>query len=71
MPPEAEARWFTESLAMLLTAAALIRSAPEAVADGYVTSRVEGARGSVHGAISGIDVDAILHRLAPETGDSG
>ena len=71
VPPEAEARWFTESLATLLTAAALIRSAPEAVADGYVTSRVEGARGSVHGAISGIDVDAILHRLAPETGDSG
>ncbi|MGX9350658.1 acyl-CoA dehydrogenase family protein [Shimia sp. W99] len=64
LPQEAEARWFTESLATLLTAAALIRTAPSAVAEGYVTSRVAGARGSVHGAVSGLDVDAILSRLA-------
>lgn len=63
LPPEAEARWFAESLANLLTAAALLRSAPEAVAEGFITSRVAGERGNLPGAVSGLNVDAILERL--------
>ncbi|MFV0513132.1 MAG: acyl-CoA dehydrogenase family protein [Jhaorihella sp.] len=63
IPPEAEARWFTESLATLLSAAALIGTAPHAVVDGYMISRVAGERGSVPGAISGLDTAAILGRI--------
>jgi putative acyl-CoA dehydrogenase len=63
VPPEAEARWFAESLASLLSAAALFRVAPAAVAEGFVLSRVEGARGSVPGAITGLDTAAILSRI--------
>ncbi|MDO9525651.1 MAG: acyl-CoA dehydrogenase family protein [Gemmobacter sp.] len=62
IPPESEARWFAERLAVLLTASVLIRDGTAAVADGYVTTRVEGARGHVPGAVSGLDVDAILAR---------
>lgn len=64
LPAEAEARWFTESLANLLTAASLIKAAPSAVAEGFVTSRVVGDRGSFSGAVSGLQVDDILARLA-------
>ena len=63
IPPEAEARWFTESLATLLSGAALIGTAPHAVVDGYMISRVAGERGSVPGAISGLDTAAILGRI--------
>jgi putative acyl-CoA dehydrogenase len=63
IPSEAEARWFAESLASLLSAAALFRVAPAAVAEGFVLSRVEGARGSIPGAISGLDTGAILSRI--------
>ncbi|MGR3635399.1 MAG: acyl-CoA dehydrogenase family protein [Shimia sp.] len=66
LPAEAEARWFTESLANLLTAASLIKAAPSAVAEGFVTSRVAGDRGSFSGAVSGLQVDGILARLAVE-----
>ncbi|WP_270730754.1 acyl-CoA dehydrogenase family protein [Shimia sp. Alg240-R146] len=64
LPAEADARWFTESLANLLTAASLIKAAPSAVAEGFVTSRVVGDRGSFSGAVSGLQVDDILARLA-------
>jgi len=64
LPPEQEARWFAESLATLLSAAVLFKSAPNAVADGFVTSRVAQNRGSLCGTITGVDVDAILKRLA-------
>lgn len=64
LPPEQEARWFAESLATLLSAAVLFKSAPNAVADGFVTSRVAQNRGSICGTITGVDVDAILERLA-------
>ncbi|MEY8838546.1 acyl-CoA dehydrogenase family protein, partial [Cribrihabitans sp. XS_ASV171] len=36
LPPEAEARWFAERTAQLLTASLLLRHAPEEVADAYV-----------------------------------
>ncbi|MBU2941489.1 acyl-CoA dehydrogenase family protein [Shimia thalassica] len=64
MPPESEARWFAESLATLLTAATLMETSPQAIVDGYVTSRVANARGSIAGSVRGLDTDAILARLA-------
>lgn len=63
LPDEAEARWFAESLATLLTAAALFQLAPNAVADGYVGTRVAGERGYVLGAVSGLDTQSILSRI--------
>lgn len=63
IPPEAEARWFTENLGTLLAAAMLLETAPNAVADGYITTRVAGQRGTTAGAVSGIDSVAILDRI--------
>ncbi|SEO51138.1 putative acyl-CoA dehydrogenase [Salinihabitans flavidus] len=63
LPAEGEARWFAESLGTLLTAAALLETAPEAVAEGFVTSRLTGARGSLPGAVAGLDEAAILDRI--------
>lgn len=60
---EGEARWFAESLASLLTAATLIETAPAAVSDGYIATRLTGERGMVPGSVSGLDSDAILSRL--------
>ncbi|MFC4668518.1 acyl-CoA dehydrogenase family protein [Seohaeicola nanhaiensis] len=62
LPAEAEARWFAESLAVLLTASVLLRHAPEAVGTGYAGSRL-GESGRITGAIGGVDVAAILGRL--------
>ncbi|WP_296761878.1 acyl-CoA dehydrogenase family protein [Sediminimonas sp.] len=63
LPPEAEARWYAESLAHLLAASFLIEGAPAAVADGYVATRVAGHRGATIGAVAGLDFDAILARV--------
>ncbi len=63
LPMEAEARWFVESLAVLLTAASLMKTAPSEVAEGYVSSRVARDRGAFPGAVGGMDVDAIIARL--------
>ena len=63
LPVEGEARWFAESLAGLLAASVLIRGGAEAVADGYVATRVEGARGHVPGAMSGLDTAGLVGRL--------
>jgi len=64
LPDEAEARWFVESLATLLTASVLLRFAPGAVGDGYAATRLEVAgRGRVYGAVRGLDTGAILERL--------
>ncbi len=62
-PDEAEARWYAERLATLLTASVLIRTAPPAVADGYVGTRVAGRRGTVAGSVTGLDTTAILARV--------
>lgn len=64
LPDEAEARWFSERLALLLSASVLIRDAPGAVADAYVATRVTGERGQVAGAVRGMDTKAILARLS-------
>ena len=63
LPEEAEARWFAERLGLLLTASVLIRSAPGAVADAYVATRVSGERGHVTGAVSGLDSEAMIARI--------
>ena len=63
LPDEAQARWYVESLATLLTASVLIRHAPAAVSDAYVATRLSGERGRTAGAIGNVDVDNILVRL--------
>ncbi|MEX0285153.1 MAG: acyl-CoA dehydrogenase family protein [Paracoccaceae bacterium] len=63
LPPEAEARWFAERTALLLTAAQLIRHAPSAVADGFVATRVTGNSGHIPGSVQGLDTSALLERL--------
>ncbi|MEM9496714.1 MAG: acyl-CoA dehydrogenase family protein [Pseudomonadota bacterium] len=61
---EAQARWYCESLASLLTASVLIRYAPDPVGAAYVATRLSGQRGRTAGAISGIDTAAILSRVS-------
>ena len=63
LPDEAQARWYVESLATLLTASVLIRHAPAPVAEAYVATRLAGERGRTTGAIGAVDSDAILSRL--------
>ncbi|WP_343116213.1 acyl-CoA dehydrogenase family protein [Ostreiculturibacter nitratireducens] len=64
LPPEAEARWFAERSALLLTASILLRHAPPAVAEAFVATRIAGEGGRTTGAIGKHDVTAILARLA-------
>ena len=63
LPDERQGRWYVESLATLLTASVLIRTAPAAVAEGYVATRLTGQRGRMAGAVDGMDHDGILARL--------
>ncbi|WP_333682871.1 acyl-CoA dehydrogenase family protein [Pontibaca methylaminivorans] len=65
LPGEAEARWFAESLATLMSAAALLPFAPAAVSESYVATRLAGARGRIDGAFAGAGLDeaAILARI--------
>ncbi|MAM61074.1 acyl-CoA dehydrogenase family protein [Maritimibacter sp. UBA3975] len=63
LPEEGEARWFAERLAVLLAASVLIRGGNAAVADGWVATRVEGARGMVPGAVAGLDTEALIARI--------
>ena len=65
LPDEAQARWYTESLATLLTASVLIRTAPSAVAEAYLATRLNGPRGRTAGSIGAIDTGAVLDRLDP------
>lgn len=67
-PEESEARLFVERSATLLAAAALIKSAPAAVSDGYVGSRVSGNRGDLAGTVAGLDTSTILDRVLPGAG---
>jgi putative acyl-CoA dehydrogenase len=64
-PAEAEGRWFVERLAILLTASVLLQTAPAAVADGFVRTRVMAERGMVSGSVAGLDVAGILQRFGP------
>ncbi|MFN2428314.1 MAG: DNA alkylation response protein, partial [Candidatus Binatia bacterium] len=60
LPDEAQARWYAESLATLLTASVLMRAAPGPVADAYVALRLSERRGRVAGAVGGIDAAPLL-----------
>ncbi len=60
---EGESRWFAESLAQLLTAAALFQTAPHPVVEGYIQTRLSGHRGNVPGAVGGLDQEGILGRI--------
>ncbi len=65
VPPEAEARWFVEATALLLTASVLIRHAPADIAEAFVATRLADDRGRVCGAVGAIDAPGILARIAP------
>jgi len=61
LPPEAEARWFAESLGTLLAGAAMLAHSP--VAEAWLATRLGGARGQVAGAMPAMDCAPILERL--------
>lgn len=63
LPPEAEARWYAERTANMLTASLLIRQGPAAVADMYTATRLTGDSGRIPGAIAAGDVGGVLARL--------
>ena len=62
-PTESEARWFTENLALLLTASILIRNAPSAIAESYLKTRFGEERGRTYGSVGGFDIAAALSRI--------
>ncbi|MDD7939950.1 acyl-CoA dehydrogenase family protein [Actinomycetospora lutea] len=63
-PDERGARRLAERMAVLLTGALLVRHAPSAVADAYVSSRVAGEGGHAFGTLPrGVDTDAVISRL--------
>ncbi|PJE29669.1 putative acyl-CoA dehydrogenase [Pseudooceanicola antarcticus] len=62
LPPEAEARWFAERLALLLQASLLIRHAPGAVSDAFAATRLAGESGRIAGTMGACDSAAILAR---------
>ena len=68
LPTEAEARLYAERTALLLTASVLLRNAAAPVADGFVGTRLGQERGYVAGAVSGLNIDAIIRGFAPEDG---
>ncbi|WP_375263565.1 acyl-CoA dehydrogenase family protein [Palleronia sp.] len=63
LPDEAEARFYTERLAGLLTAATLFQTAPSAVAEGYASTRLGADRGMLPGTATGLDNEALIARL--------
>ncbi|MCA0930653.1 acyl-CoA dehydrogenase family protein [Ruegeria profundi] len=63
LPAEAEARWFAERTALLLTASQLLQNGPDAVADGFIATRLSGHSGRIPGSVAGLDTDALLGRL--------
>ena len=66
LPAEAEARWFAERTALLLTASLLLRHAPGAVVDGYIATRILGNSGHIPGSVSGLDTEALIQRLSTQ-----
>ena len=63
LPDEAEARFYAERLAGLLTAATLFQTAPAAVAEAYAASRLGADRGLLPGSVTGLDTAALIGRL--------
>ncbi|MCY4317137.1 MAG: acyl-CoA dehydrogenase family protein [Roseovarius sp.] len=62
-PKESEARWFAENLALLLTASVLIRTAPSAIAESYLKTRLGDGRGRAYGSVGSFDIAAALSRI--------
>lgn len=61
LPVEGEARWFAESLAKLMSAAAMIEASP--LAGEFIATRLSAERGQITGAIGAVDTAAILARV--------
>ncbi|SMO64255.1 acyl-CoA dehydrogenase family protein [Paracoccus laeviglucosivorans] len=64
-PTEAEARWFVEETALLLTGAALIRGPHHLFAEAFCRSRLAGERGRLAGAIPAGLADALSDAAFP------
>ncbi|MBF9036080.1 DNA alkylation response protein [Rhodobacterales bacterium HKCCE2091] len=62
LPGEAEARWYAERTALLLTAATLLQRAPAEVAGAYIATRLAGERGQVAGSLA-VDPSPLIARL--------
>ncbi len=62
---EAEARWFVERTAVLLTASVLLRHEPAGISEAYIAARVSGERGRAYGAVRIDDPRSILSRITP------
>jgi putative acyl-CoA dehydrogenase len=63
---ESEARRAVESMALLLQASLLIRSAPTAVGEVFLSSRLTNDRGGLYGTLpGGVDQRSILERAMP------
>lgn len=60
LPPEIEARYYAERLAVLLTGAVLLLEGSQTMAEAWVQTRIMGEHGHLPGAISGMNIDAIL-----------
>ncbi|MGY6533861.1 MAG: acyl-CoA dehydrogenase family protein [Pararhodobacter sp.] len=61
LPPEAEARWFVESLAQLLSGAVMMARSP--LADAWLATRLDGPRGQIAGAMAAVDAGPVLARF--------
>jgi putative acyl-CoA dehydrogenase len=65
---QVRARWLTEELAVLLSAALLVKHAPTPIADAYIVGRLQGTRG-VYGTLPpGVDLDLLIERATPAAG---
>jgi len=60
LPPEGEARAFAERTALLLAGSVLIQTAPPAVADGFVATRLHDPTGQIAGSATGLDTPAVI-----------
>ncbi|WP_299586720.1 acyl-CoA dehydrogenase family protein [uncultured Tateyamaria sp.] len=65
LPDEASARAFAERTAQLLTAAVLIDSAPEAVTNGFLATRLATPTGQIAGTATTIDATALINSFSP------
>jgi len=63
--PEAEARWFVERTALLLTAATLIETANAPIAEAFIQTRLSGERGRLGGSIPAGTSERILAEGMP------
>ena len=62
---DSQARTFVRDLAVALQASLLIRHSPQAIADAFCASRLDGGHGAFGMLPPGTDVTAIVARAAP------